>query len=109
MSRQHMEETMEEVRISMLRPAQLDITADLLTSARFPYAGMEQIEHYQHHLIHIMAQAASYRFRLIVFIAGHYPLIEHARSAVITYNQWVYDKAWSRIGGMAVSDFMVLN
>lgn len=86
----------------------MGINANLFSADRFPYSGMEQIEHYQHHLIHIMAEAASYGFRLVVFIAGHYPLIEHARSALITYNQWAYDKEWDRIGGMAVSDFLVL-
>ncbi len=86
----------------------LEIDAGLFSGERFPYSGMEQLEHYQHHLIHIMAQAASYGFKLAVFIAGHYPLIEHARSAIITYNQWAYDKAWRRIGGMAVTDYLVL-
>ena len=86
----------------------LKIDAELLSEERFPFSGMEQLEHYQHHLIHIMAQAASYGFKLAVFIAGHYPLIEHARSAIITYNQWAYDKAWTRIGGMAVTDYLVL-
>ena len=47
---------------------------------------MEQIEHYQHHLIHIISEVASYGYELVVLIAGHYPLIEHARSAVVITN-----------------------
>ena len=41
-------------------------------------------------------------------IAGHYPLIEHARSAVVTYNQWAYDKSWKRISCIATADFVIL-
>ena len=86
----------------------LGIDEELLKEDRFPYSGMEQIEHYQHHLTHIIAEAASYGFELVVFVIGHYPLIEHARSAVISYNQWAYDKKWDRIAAMAVADFLVL-
>lgn len=81
---------------------------DAFREDHFPYSGMEQIEHYQHHLIHIMAEAASYGFELVVFIVGHYPLIDHARSAVLSYNQWAYDKNWRRICGMAIADFQLL-
>lgn len=86
----------------------LGIDKALFDEARFPYSGMEQINHYQQHLVHIMTEAASYGFELAVFIVGHYPLIEHARSAVLSYNQWAYDKKWKRIAGMAVADFQML-
>lgn len=86
----------------------LGIDSALLKEDRFPYSGMEQIQHYQQHLIHIMAEAASYGFLLAVFIVGHYPLVEHARSAVVSYNQWAYDKKWKRIAGMALADFQLL-
>lgn len=86
----------------------LGIDSALFGEDRFPYSGMEQISHYQQHLMHIMAEAASYGFELAVFVAGHYPLIEHARSAVLLYNQWAYDKKWKRIAGMAVADFQLL-
>lgn len=86
----------------------LGIDSALLREDKFPYSGMEQIHHYQHHLIHIMAEAASYGFLLVVFIVGHYPLIEHARSAVLSYNQWAYDKQWKRVAGMVMADFLLL-
>lgn len=87
----------------------LNLSEDAFCESHFPYSGMEQIEHYQHHLIHIIAEVASYGFELVVFVVGHYPLIEHARSAVISYNQWAYDKTWKRICGMAIADFQVLD
>lgn len=86
----------------------LGISREQFAQERFPYSGMEQIEHYQHHLIHIIAEAASYGYELIVFVIGHYPLIEHARCAVVSYNQWAYDKPWKRICAMAMADFVVL-
>lgn len=86
----------------------LGILPDLLKEDRFPYSGMEQIEHYQHHLIHIIAEIASYGFRLVVFIVGHYPLLSHAKSAILLYNQWAYDKQWERIGGIVAVDALLL-
>lgn len=86
----------------------LGIDISLLGEDRFPYSGMEQINHYQQHLIQIMAEAASYGFLLVVFIVGHYPLLDHARSAVLSYNQWAYDKKWRRIAGLALADFQML-
>lgn len=86
----------------------MKLTQDSFNEEKFPYTGMQQIEHYNQQLLHIIAEIASYGFRLVVFIVGHYPLIENARCAVISYNQWAYDKSWDRIGAMAVADYLVL-
>lgn len=86
----------------------MSLPQDTFNEERFPYTGMQQLEHYNHHLLHIISEIASYGFRLVVFIAGHYPLIENARCAVVSYNQWAYDKSWDRIGAMAVADYLVL-
>lgn len=86
----------------------MDLQKGAFAENKFPYTGMQQIEHYNHHLIHIISEVASYGFKLIVFIVGHYPLIEHARCAAITYNQWAYDKKWDRIGALAIADYLVL-
>lgn len=86
----------------------LKMPAELLQEERQPWSGMEQIEHYQHHLIHIIAEAASYGFKLVVFIAGHYPLIDHARAAAMSYNQWAYDKGWESIGVIPLADFLLM-
>lgn len=86
----------------------LEIPKELMEEERFPFSGMRQVEHYQHHLIHIMTEAASYGFELVVFVAGHYPLVDHARAAILSYNQWAYDKSWKRVGGIATADFLIL-
>ena len=86
----------------------LSLNKNQFDADRFPYSGIAQIEHYQHHLIHIISEAASYGFDLVVFVIGHYPLIESARSAIILYNQWAYDKEWKRITGLAAADYLLL-
>lgn len=86
----------------------LSLSKEQFDADRFPYSGIAQIEHYQHHLIHIIAEAASYGFDVVVFVIGHYPLIESARSAIILYNQWAYDKEWKRIAGLAAADHLLL-
>lgn len=86
----------------------MGLPADSFSAEKFPLTGMQQLELYQRLLIQILAEAASYGFALVVFVAGHYPLVEPARCAVLTYNQWAYDKQWRRIGGLALSDFLLL-
>ncbi len=86
----------------------MDLRKDAFDENQFPYTGMQQVEHCNHHLIHIISEVASYGFKLVVFIIGHYPLIENARCAAITYNQWAYDKNRDRIGAMALADYLLL-
>ena len=52
----------------------------------YPFTASEQARHYQTLLIHILAQVESLGFKLCVFVAGHYPLIDCARAATLEYN-----------------------
>ena len=88
--------------------SRLGLTEGQLSLERQPYSPIEQIEHYQHHLVHILAEAASYGFKLAVFVVGHYPLLDHARAAVLTFNQWNYDKPWNPMLAWAFADFQLL-
>lgn len=87
----------------------MGIPLEGLSEERQPYSNSFQIEHYQRHLVHILAEAASYDFRLAVFVVGHYPLLDHARAAVLFYNQWCYDKEWAHMGVWAFSDFKIMD
>lgn len=78
------------------------------SESRQPYTAFQQIEHYVHHLVQILAEAASYGYEMAVFVVGHYPLLDHARSAVLQYNQWVYDKPWKKMNAWAFADFILL-
>lgn len=86
----------------------LGLSPSLFGEDRFPVSSYEQIRHYQQHLLQILAEAASYGFRLAVFIVGHYPLLDHARAALLSYNQWQYDKTWPKMNVWAASDFTLL-
>jgi creatinine amidohydrolase len=47
----------------------------------------QQYENYQRLLLHSMYQVQSLGFKVIVFVAGHYPLIDHARAACSMFHQ----------------------
>lgn len=79
-----------------------------MDAARQPYTDYQQIEHYQHHLVHLLAETASYGYKLAVFVVGHYPLLDHAKAAILSYNQWVYDKPWGRMNAWAFADYQLL-
>jgi creatinine amidohydrolase len=54
---------------------------------RFIFSEHEQNENYQRLLLHILNQAETLGFKVAVLLAGHYPLIDHARAAALIYNQ----------------------
>lgn len=47
----------------------------------------QQYENYQRLLIHILTECQSLGFKVVVFLAGHYPLIDHARAACSVFQQ----------------------
>ncbi|MDX9972005.1 MAG: creatininase family protein [FCB group bacterium] len=54
------------------------------------YMHTTHLEHalaYQRLLLHMLLQARSLGFKVIVFVAGHYPLIDHARAAASLFQQ----------------------
>ncbi len=67
--------------------AQMELDASNFSPDKMPYSPMEQSHNYNKLLIHILAEAEALGFSLGVFVAGHYPLIDHARAAVLFHNQ----------------------
>jgi creatinine amidohydrolase len=53
----------------------------------FPFSPMEQTQNYNALLLHILAEAETLGFKVGVLVAGHYPLIDHAKAAVLLHNQ----------------------
>jgi creatinine amidohydrolase len=86
----------------------LGIDPACLSEERQPFSSFEQVNNYQKLLVHILSEVASYDFRLAVFVVGHYPLLDHARAAILSYNQWSYDKTWCKMTGWAFADFHLL-
>lgn len=65
----------------------------------------EQYDNYQKLLLHTLFQAESLGLQVIVFVAGHYPLIDHARSAIGIFQQWKPRSiAWAFTGYELVRD-----
>ncbi len=69
---------------------------------RQPFSATEQAINYHKLLLHILAEAESLGFEVGVLVAGHYPLIDHARAACLQFNQ----RDWSRWSGMLAWAFV---
>ncbi len=85
----------------------LGVDADSFSVKNQPFTAYQQIINYQNLLTHILCEVASYGFDMAVFVVGHYPLIDHARAAVISYNQWRFDEGRHMLA-WAFADFLLL-
>ena len=65
---------------------EMRLNPDHFTPAFFPFDAAEQARSYQSLLLHILAEVESLGFQIAVLVAGHYPLIDSARAAVLEYN-----------------------
>lgn len=72
-----------------------------------PFTVTEQTYHYAKLLMQILYEAEAYGFKVGVFVAGHYPLIDHAKAAVLLHNQR-RQKAKSRMLAWAFSDYLLV-
>ena len=66
----------------------------------------EQDEFYVRLLVHMLRQVESLGFRAIVILAGHYPLLRHARAAVELYSLRGKARAWAATGYELVRDVL---
>jgi creatinine amidohydrolase len=76
---------------------------------RQPFSATEQALNYHRLLLHILAEAQSLGFKVGVLIAGHYPLVDHARAAVLQHNRSERAKkngmlAWAFVDYILVRD-----
>jgi creatinine amidohydrolase len=69
---------------------------------KHPFSATEQTLNYHRLLLHILAEAESLGFELGVLVAGHYPLVDSARAAVIHFNK----RRYSRYHGMSAWAFV---
>lgn len=84
-----------------------DLAPDNFLPERHPFGATEQVLAYQRLLLHILAEAESLGFEVGVLVAGHYPLIDHARAAVLLFNQ----RRWSKRHGLlawAMLDYQLI-
>ena len=65
---------------------------------------LEEDERYIRLLVHVLFQMQSLGFRAIIPMAGHYPLLHHARAAVELYSLHGHSRAWACSGYELVRD-----
>jgi creatinine amidohydrolase len=87
--------------------AAMELPAENFTAAQQPFSATEQTLNYNRLLLHILAEAESLGFEVGVLVAGHYPLIDHARAAVALFNQRQYSQqrtmlAWAFVDYLLV-------
>lgn len=76
----------------------MQLPSENFTLEHQPFSAVEQVFNYHRLLLHILFEVASLGFEVGVLVAGHYPLIDHARSVVCQFNQVNYQK---RLGMLA--------
>ena len=87
----------------------MGLSPDNFAPDRQPFTATEQALNYQKLLLHVLAEAETLGFEVGVLVAGHYPLIDHARAAVLQFNQREYSKrhgmlAWAFVDYLLVQD-----
>ena len=87
----------------------MGLSPDNFLPERQPFSATEQVLNYQRFLLHILAEVETLGFELGVLVAGHYPLIDHARSAVLIFNKRQFSKsrgmlAWAFVDYLLVRD-----
>lgn len=63
------------------------LPAENFTPERHPFSPAEQYNNYHKLLLHVLAEVESLGFEVGVLVAGHYPLVDHARAAVLIHNK----------------------
>jgi len=79
---------------------EMELPPENFTPERQPFTQVEQSLNYQRLLLHILAEAETLGFELAVFVAGHAPLADHARAAVLLHNQRARRRPGGRGEGM---------
>lgn len=87
----------------------MDLSPDNFLAERQPFSSTEQAINYHKLLLHILAEVATLGFEVGVLVAGHYPLIDHTRAAVLQFNQSALSKklgmlAWACVDYLLVTD-----
>lgn len=87
----------------------MKLSPDNFIPERQAFSATEQAMNYHKLLFHILVEAETLGFEVGVLVAGHYPLIDHARAAVLQFNQREYSKrhgmlAWAFVDYLLVRD-----
>jgi creatinine amidohydrolase len=87
--------------------AEMGLSPDNFDPERQPFSATEQAVNYHKLLLHILAELETLGFELGVLVAGHYPLIDHTRAAVLQFNQREYSKRHGMLAWTCVDYLLV--
>ncbi len=76
--------------------AEMGLPPENFAPGHMRFTPQQQNENYQHLLLHCLYELQSLGFKVLVFLAGHYPLLDHARAACILYHQARWDNRRAR-------------
>jgi len=65
----------------------MDLPVDNFNPECQYFSPNQQVENYHRLLLHILTELETLGFKVGVLVAGHYPLIDHCRSAVLTFSK----------------------
>ena len=87
----------------------MGLPADNFLPERMPFPPTEQAVNYHKLLLHILAEVETLGFDVGVLVAGHYPLIDHARAAVLQFARHRSGRpkpmlAWAFVDHLLVTD-----
>lgn len=87
----------------------MELPPEYFAPSFMPFSAEEQVINYHKLLFHILCQVESLGFLVGVIVAGHYPLIDHARAAVCLFSQRRLQKfsgmiAWAFVDYLLVKD-----
>ena len=87
--------------------AEMSLPPDNFLPERQRYNAAEQTQNYNRLLLHILTEAETLGFEVGVLVAGHYPLIDHARAAVAQFNQGSYGPGRTMLA-WAFADYLLV-
>lgn len=88
--------------------SEMGLNPDNFTAPHMPFTATEQVLNYHKLLLHILAEAETLGFQVGVFVAGHYPLLDHAKAAVLQFGQRLYNRRTGMIP-WAFADYQLVD
>jgi creatinine amidohydrolase len=86
---------------------QMALPSENFSPDRQPFSPTEQALNYHKLLLHVLAELESLGFKVGVLVAGHYPLIDHARAAVCQFNQRHFSR-WQGMLAWCFADYLLV-
>jgi creatinine amidohydrolase len=88
--------------------AKMELPVESFNPDHFPFSPTEQALNYHKLLLHILAELETLGFKMGVLVAGHYPLIDHARAACLQHNQGYRGQRGNTMLAWAFVDYLLV-